>query len=180
MSANKISYTLYNDYIKAVKYLNLSLGDTKNIYPNDFNTMHDLRTYEYASLFAKKQKKERNKLSKDISNVANKYQGLSYRGKYIVVLARNLTDFKVESEVLSHCVAKMGYDKKMANEDSLIAFVREIDRPTKPFFTLEFSPKTCKILQLYGAHNCSPSKEVSEFVNKEWLKHAKQQLKKVA
>ena len=73
----------------------------------------------------------------------------------------------------------MGYDQKFAREESLIFFIRNRLWPNTPCVTLEYSPKTHKVLQCYGEHDTKPADEVLEFVNKKWLPYANRKLKKL-
>ena len=63
------------------------------------------------------------------------------------------------SEVLDHCVGRMGYDQRMARGESLIFFVRRADDPTTPLITIEFNVKSRKMVQCYGQVNKPPSEK---------------------
>ena len=72
--------------------------------------------------------------------------------------------------MLHHCVG--GYGPTVAKGESCIFFIRRADAPDKPWFTLQVELKTVKELQNHGMRNCSPTKEVQEFVNR-WLAHVR-------
>lgn len=178
LADNKIDYPLYDDYLGAIKYLNLDLNDTKNVFPKDFMRMHDLRINEYASVYAKNNAKERRKLNKQFMKISNKYQILNLSGSYLVSIAKEIKDLIYEGKILHHCVGDKGYDKKMADEKTLIFFVREITNPNIPFVTMEYSLKEKRILQIYADHDQKPSDNVLNFVNNTWLSFAKKMIKK--
>ena len=85
--------------------------------------------------------------------------------------AENPEDLIVEGNTLSHCVGRMGYDKKHAKGDSIILFLRKVAEKDKPYVTVEYDPKRKKILQSYGSHNSKPNQEAQTFLA-HWLKHA--------
>lgn len=102
------------------------------------------------------------------------------RSAYICVIAQTPADLIHEGEPLHHCVGRMCYDLRMANEESLIFFIRTKAHPEKPFVTLEYSLKTHKVLQCYGIHNSKPNDETLHYVNKIWLPYANKTIKQIA
>ena len=82
-----------------------------------------------------------------------------------------------EGKELNHCVGEMGYDEKMAEEETLILFIRKLDNLKKPFVTLEYSLSEHKILQIYGYDDTDPEESVMKFAN-HWLKIANRRLSK--
>lgn len=180
LDKKNIDNILYDDYLKAIKYLHFDLNDTKNLYPHNFKAMHDLRIQEYDSAKAKEEVKNKHKLNMKLKKVAKEFSKLNLVGKYAVIIATDIKELILEGKALNHCVGRMGYDKKMADKKSLILFVRKVDEREKPFVTMEFQPNNKKILQIYGNHDSRPSKEVMDFVNNQWLPFAKKQLRDAA
>jgi len=163
---NNINYTSYNDYLCALKALKYDLSDTKNIYPHDFKRMHDLRAAEYASHKAKLDRKQRAKLYRDFKRVSASLARFEVKGDtYSLVIPKDISELIKEGEILSHCVGKMGYDKKMVDGISLIMFCRKNDGLTIPFVTVEYRLDTNKLNQCYGEHDTMPDKDVLDFVN---------------
>ncbi len=80
---------------------------------------------------------------------------------------------------LKHCVGRMNYEKKMAREETLIFFVRDIAAPDVPFVTVEYSPSRKQVLQCYGYDSKKPDDSVVDFVNKVWLPYANRTVKKI-
>lgn len=169
LQQNNIRYSHYDDYIKACLYLGVDLNNTKNCMPRDFSFWHNVRANEYA---AKKENIHDNK----IKSVADKFRSMEKTGEFIVLIASSSLELREEGNALSHCVGKMGYDKKIAEEKSLIFFVREKTAPTIPYVTVEYSISDKKILQAYGKNNSRPSIETMQFLEKKWLPHAKKAL----
>ena len=163
-----VSIRLYSDYIKALVGLGLSLSEDKNVFPHDFMRMHDLRTDEYASLLAKQNEAEKRKLRKNFSKKAEELKVYEYKSNgFCVLIPHTPRDLKREGSKLDHCVGRMGYDVKMAEGRSFIAFVRKEEDIETPFVTVEYGLKEKRVLQNYGYHDTIPEGNVLDFV-KEW------------
>ncbi len=177
----KSNVNSYADYVKACLYLGLDMTLPKNRYPHDFKRWHDIRADEYATAKAVADKKERTELNKKFALVAHKYEGLQYQRQadFIMLIPHSTQDLVREGTKLSHCVGRMGYDQKFVREETLIFFVRNIDKPKVPFVTVEYSIKLRKVLQCYGYKDTRPDENVLNFVNKKWLPFANNQIKNI-
>ena len=165
----------YRDYLEACIALGLNMQDTKVLYPRDFHRMHDLRINQYDSEKAKLERKEREKLKRDFEKTAKKYIPYECNGeKYAIVIPTSPADLRHEGKMLSHCVGRMGYDKKMAKGETVIAFVRKVEAKEDPFVTVEFKGEN--VLQCYGDHDSTPAADVREFVEK-WVKNTSKKVK---
>ena len=168
--SQECSLYAYDDYIRACKELGLDLLDTKNSFPKDFRRMHDLRTNQYAS-----QKKKID--ARKFKAAAEKYKKYEIsNGLYAIIIPEKAKDLKREGKELNHCVGTMGYDNKMINGVSFIAFVRKCEEIEKPYVTVEYGLKDNKVLQCYGYHDSKPQQEVIDFVN-DWGKKVKKEMK---
>lgn len=165
----KVGAYTYNDYITAIKELGFDMTDTKNIYPKEFRRMHDLRVNEYK---ASKDKL----LAKNFRQAAKQYVKFETEDKiYTVLIPRAKKDLIHEGSALHHCVGKMGYDKKMVDGHSFIAFVRKTEEKEVPYVTVEFDMRRKYVAQAYGDHDSKPDKEVLDFIDK-WSKGVKKAL----
>ena len=174
---NHIQTWNYRDYLKAIDYLGLDFKDSKNLFPKDFKRMHDLRANEYASKKAKENEKAKKELAKKFKAKNQELRFLEFKkGFDLVLLPNTIRDLKTEGAKLHHCVGKMGYDNKVANGQSIIAFVREKDNPGIPFVTVEYDMKKNRVVQCYGDHDSNPDKEVKDFVNK-WAEYVRKELR---
>ncbi len=169
----------YFDYYKACTYLGMDMKLPKNRYPHDFMRWHDIRIDEYHKAQALAREREREQFLSKFADVATKYLPLEFEGKtgLMVIIPRSVADLVHEGECLNHCVGRMNYDQKMAREETLIFFVRNIDNPVTPFVTVEYSLKTHQVLQCYGYHDTKPDDKVLSFVRKKWLPFANRQVK---
>ena len=115
-------------------------------------------------------------LGLDMSLPKNRFK----KSAFICVIARSPADLINEGEVLHHCVGRMNYDQRFVREESLIFFVRAKESPDIPLVTLEYSPRSHKVLQCYGEHDHKPSEDILHYVNKIWLPYANRTIKKLA
>ena len=162
----------YRDYWNACVNLGLDMRDTKNSMPKDFNAMHDIRILEYDSLKAKLDEKAEREFNKRLKAAAAQYNFDFSNKKYTIRLPQTKSDFRKESKCLHHCVARMGYDGKMANGKIIIAFIRLVEAPDEPYVTVEYSLEEKRIMQIHGIDNCNPNEETRNFAYK-WAKKMK-------
>jgi hypothetical protein len=193
LEKQKVNAHTYLDYLNACNYLGLDMKIPKNRYPHDFNRWHDIRIDEYHTAKIKADQKERadfylgyarhsaNALYKQFAAVAERYLALQNckNGIYAVFIARSPADLIHEGKALNHCVGRMNYDQKMIREETLIFFIRSVEQPDIPFVTIEYSPKSKRILQCYGNRNTRPDDTVLTFINKVWLPYANRTVKKL-
>lgn len=174
---NNISCMLYRDYWNACIYLGLDMTDTKNLKPREFMRMHDMRIDQAAAEKVKEDKRKKRKLHEDFRKAAEQLKKFEVDGeKYSVLIPDEVGDLVKEGNKLHHCVGKMGYDKKMADGKSFIAFIRLTESKDTPYVTVEYLLKENKIAQCYADHDSRPSEEVIDFVNK-WGEEVKRGLK---
>lgn len=189
LAKQNTNITLYADYIRACRELNLDMTLDRNRYPHDFMHFHDMRIAEMRTALAlkdeqrrKEAEEEQKHLAENFIAVASKYlplQSLS-NGAYVVYIAQDPSELVREGEALHHCVGKMGYDRKFAKEQSLIFFVRSATDTEKPLVTIEYDLKSKTIRQCYADHNTKPDEAVTDYVNNVWLPHANKALRKIA
>ena len=161
-----INPSSYCDYIEACMGLGLDLKDTKNAFPDNFDRMYTLRVNQWDS--------QRNKKKhSDFKKAAVGYLKYEFEGeKYSVIIPKKIKDLINEENVLQHCVGKMGYDNKMIEGRSFIAFVRKNNHLKEPFVTVEVELPNLRVLQCYGKNDSNPGKEINNFV-KNWNKTIK-------
>ena len=156
---NGIGAGSYRDYLQALRELNMDLTDTKNIYPQNFRRMHDLRTNQAES------KRKKIKVE-EFRKATEKFQKYETKGEFIIRIPKAPEDLKKEGKALEHCVGSMGYDNKMCKGVSFIAFLRKPEEPETPYVTIEYGIEQEKILQIYGHHDSKPAPEVLAFARK--------------
>jgi len=175
---NGIGRYSYFDYLTACRWLQLDFNDTKVLFPKEFMKYHDDYVTQYAEWKREEERKKQEKESKEITSkmlkIALKFSFCELSGKsYEVINAKSKMDLIEEGSKLNHCVGKMNYDKKQAEGESLICFLRKADSVNVPYVTIQLDLKQFKVLQAYGNHDSKPSQEVLDFINNEWLPKVK-------
>ena len=178
--SEKVGPRSYNDYLAAVKYLQLDLNDTKVTFPHDFRRMHDLRVNEAAALRGQRNAAAAAEFEKKFAEAAIDYAFANYAkpgDAFCIMIPVAKKDLVDEGAALSHCVGKMGYDNRMIEGQSFIAFLRKVSEPEKPFVTIEFNIEKSKIVQIYGAHDKRPDQAVITWAER-WAKKVDRILRK--
>lgn len=160
-----ITPSSYYDLLAAEIFLKLDLTQEKNLFPHDFKYWHDFYTQQVKAfqnkeidLKIKEQVKRYQKLEKTVD-------GLKF------ILAKSTIDLINEGKELNHCVGRMNYNKKIANDESLIIFVRE--NSEKALYTMEYDPHKREIIQFYGKNDSVVPTEIWQLVETKWLSKIK-------
>ena len=134
------------------------------LYPKDLNRAHD-------EMVLRVKEKEDAELNAKIAERLPELSVMSYQNKEMGLMIRPAVsqgELIKEGKLLHHCVG--GYAKKYASGETCILFIRKIEDPDTPFYTLEYKNGT--VQQNRGDRNCARTPEVREFEN-EWLNHIK-------
>lgn len=143
----------YIDYLKELKQLG-ALSDPKALYPKQFKKAHREATKKIDI-------KESEKFIKGFTKSYNKYKQYEFKKGNLIIMAVKLPEqLYEESEKLDHCVRT--YDEDVAKGKTEIMFIRQKDKPNKPYFTLELKGR--KVKQVRGKNNKDPNEDVIKFV----------------
>lgn len=161
---------LWSDYLRFANELGDRYGyDFKNrntIYPRKLKEAHDRASND-------KIKYREQVLQKKFARISALYEsykalyGFDYKG-LTVFPPRDYEELKQEGTKLHHCVAN--YAEKIADGKSVILFIRRIENPDEPYFTLELNPNTCKKIQCRGMKNCGYDKVIQAFLDAHYKK----------
>jgi hypothetical protein len=149
----------YRDYLRECGQLGLSLEDREVLFPKDLRAAHE-RTMAQVSFEKNRADQERFQKAVDrLEKYAWQKDGLLIRP------ARTQEELREEGIALHHCVG--GYIRQMADGETAIFFVRKLDAPDTPYFTLELQKK--RVIQCRTVHNASYERypEILSFVQ-EW------------
>lgn len=145
----------YNDYIGWLESLGYDLHDRYYLFPKNFWKAHDrLMAEHYAAI----DQKNNDSIRHIVEQLTNPAFSMHSNGLFIRVAA-SATELRKEGAALHHCVAT--YADRMASGKTLILFIRRESDPDAPYYTMEL--RDGRIVQLRGAHNCSPVEEVVAF-----------------
>ena len=132
------------------------------IWPRDLRRAHD-------EMLLRVKEKENAEINRKICERLPSLEGYCFTdtesGLFIRPAASHAELIK-EGKLLSHCVG--GYASAHAEGRTCILFIRHIDEPDIPFFTLEYKNGT--VLQNRGYKNCERTPEVRAF-EAAWLKY---------
>lgn len=155
--SKKTNNTLHdwNDYIENCKVLKYDLKNEFILFPKHFKQAHD----NVADLIIIKQNKKNDKLFAKRMLLAN--QDYNYETKkYTIKIPETTGEIINEGQQLHHCVGT--YVDRILKGESLILFIRLVEEPEKPFYTMEI--KQGKVTQVRGKNNNNITPEVNAFV----------------
>ena len=96
--------------------------------------------------------------------------------EYLIKLPEKLSDIVDEGVELLHCVGGMHYLDRHIQKKSLILFVRKVETPDEPLYTVEC--QNGRIIQCRGYDNGRVPKEVHDFLDV-WVDTFKNDLKHI-
>ena len=162
----------YEDYIRFCSLLRMDLSNRRILRPKDFVEAHD-RLERVAA-----------EIGEDIDVLAfcdtqRRLTGMESPfalDGFLIRPAAEPEELTRESAALGHCVRT--YKDRVCRGGTSILFVRRMDEPETPFYTLELD---CRghIVQCRGKGNCSMTPEVKAFVDK-WYAAWKKEHKEAA
>lgn len=150
----------YLDYLRiAEKELGYNMKSGMILYPYSLKNAHDLVVTEIKS---REKEKEYEMIKPLLPAMHDRYDYAEE--SYIIVAPNDGKDITYEGQALNHCVNS--YVGKVAAGKTAILFIRQADKPDKPFVTMEVNRENNHIVQVRGFGNGKPSDEVWEFVNR--------------
>lgn len=153
--------TIFRDYLKDCIKLKLDLDDKAVLFPPDLPAAHQ-RTIAMVRHNASKLSREAFQREVErLSWMAWEKDGLMIR------LPVNGDEIVAEGKALHHCVG--GYVERMANGKTAILFIRRIDEPDTPFFTLEWLNGKVQQCKTLNNGDYTKNAEVNAFIDK-WVK----------
>ena len=148
----------YFDYLKDLLELG-AINDPKELYPKDFQKAH-------TDAAVKVKATQSQRFIDGFKEAYEKHSKFSYKSDGLIIRpVEKPEELYRESEELHHCVRT--YDKNVAAGTTEIMFIREIEHPDIPFYTLELKDK--RVIQVRGNKNKDPEQNIKDFVSK-WAK----------
>lgn len=164
LEKQKIRHTQdYFDYIGWLLEMGYDMRNEFNIYPRNFVDKHDEMAKAYQKFKDKQHREDTKKFNRLLKQMRKDLKednplNLQLQGLFIR-LPYQAAELKTEGEILHHCVGT--YIDRVMKGETAIFFVRRIEKPEEPFYTLEW--KDHKIVQCRGSHNCDMTPEVKAF-----------------
>ena len=156
----------WRDYLKAAKTIEVDLTDNKAKYPSSLKREHD-------RAIAKQQVILDSKKEETFKAETEEYGRLySHKDKnFMIIPPKDMKDLFEEGRKLNHCVGS--YSDRIIQGNTCIMFVRKVEEPDKPYFTIEISRGGRHIVQLRANSNRlinhSTEKELVKFI-RDWAK----------
>nr|DAG43040.1 MAG TPA: PcfJ like protein [Caudoviricetes sp.] len=157
-------YTLC-DYWSDCEKLNLDLSREDILLPPDLAQAHQRTIDALAEARRQKELEETRRTQEEFGKRLKKLErDFAFEsGNLLIRPARGHAELINEGSALHHCVAT--YAQRHLSGQTVIFFIRKKSEPDKPFYTLEYNPKTKNIVQCRGLYNCGKTPEVEAFVN---------------
>lgn len=151
----------YRDYIGMSLTLQVDLSHKQVRFPKDIKAAHD-------QLLPRNNAKKAEVENSIFTNaVAAIYPALPFtqyeKDGFCIRLPQLRSDLTSEGQSLHHCVGGETYYKRHIAGESLIYFIRKLEKPEIPFFTMELRMDDLRIMQLYGYRDKGAPKEVRAF-----------------
>lgn len=161
---NEQPYTL-RDYWNDCEKLNLDLKREDILLPPNLAQAHRRTNEALAEARRQKELEETRRMQEEFGKRLKKLErDFDFEsGGLLIRPARSRAELIDEGSALHHCVAT--YAKKHLSGQTVIFFIRKKSEPDKPFYTLEYNPKTESIVQCRGLYNCGKTPEVEAFVD---------------
>ena len=164
------------DYLSWCKELKYDLNNMFFYFPKNFKKVHDRTAAEYQAVQDKKatEKKRREEerikreaevmkklLEEMLKENADIDNAFLIKGKGLILrVPRDAQEIKNEGAALHHCVGT--YVDRVAKGQTHIFFVRRVEEPDTPYFTMEYNKG--RVIQCRGSHNCEMPSSVKTFV----------------
>ena len=117
-----------------------------------------MRIEEYRTLVRHKDEERKKKDNEAFRRRMEKISDAEIQiADWFFILPSNIFDLVSEGEALHHCVGKLGYDKKVINGESIIAFMRPAGKTDVPYITIEYGIPKKKVVQAHGNRNSNPT-----------------------
>ena len=166
----KIVIDQYEDYIRMCKRLKKNTADEMVYRPRELKRRHDEAVQEIAAREAELQAAEYSRKYKEAEKVLKEirtkfeYAGESYR----IIVPRKIVDVVKEGRVLHHCAGSTDrYFDRIKQHETYIVFLRKIEEPDTPFYTIEVEPGGA-IRQHRGMYDEEPDLDKVKPFLKEW------------
>lgn len=156
--------TEYCDYLRMCEEEAYDLSNDFVLFPKDIQKAHDRVSRQ---IKVKANAKLRHDFKIACKRIMNQLD-FERNGMKILYPAKP-DDIVAEGHALHHCVGS--YVDRVAKQECIILFLRQIEQMDKPFYTIEV--RNQKVIQVRGERNAEATKEVSDFM-KQWEKRVLQ------
>ena len=150
----------WRDYLRMAAAIGWNTEDKVIFMPKNLDEAHTAATASKKAVEDRKTSEGVKKKSAELQGLCWKFNGLTIRP------AESQKEIIAEGAALHHCVGRNGYDKKMANGETAIFFIRKDKEQETPYVTLELNLRSGQVCQCYGDHDKYPGDKVKAFYKK--------------
>ncbi|MDR3561238.1 MAG: PcfJ domain-containing protein [Negativicutes bacterium] len=152
-SSGSVIYA-WRDYIRDCTTLGFDLTSERILFPSNLYKAHQA-TIKQVKV------KEDELINKKLADRVKKLQHYCFEDSGLLIRpAASTKELIDEGKALEHCVGT--YAQSYAEGRSIILFIRKVDDPQKPYFTMEI--RNDQVSQCRGKKNCDMDKTVKAFV----------------
>ena len=151
------SVITYRDYLKDCRKLNWDLDDRAILFPRNLPAAHE-RTISLIKYEENKAADEKFRITRE-KQLWMEWQ----HGDFLIRLPVDAHEIVAEGKALKHCVG--GYVQRAADGKTTILFIRRVDQPDKPFYTLEWCADRVQQCMTYKNSPYRDDPEVVAFVD---------------
>lgn len=162
----------YRDYLKMADQLGYDMKRKQIIFPANLQESHDAVMEVWREQQSEIEAAEMRKHFEAIKAEFPEYQ----EGSLLIRAAESQEELNKESQGLGHCVRT--YTRYIKEGTSKIFFIRKMEEPDVPFYTLELNKRN-ELVQCRGKKNCNATKEIDAFIE-QWRQQSDKQKKKGA
>ena len=183
LSRQKSDWRTLRDYRRMAAEDGRDLTDNLVCWPRNLAASHQRQIAEREAV---RNRKEAEKRAREQAERKEKFrerlavlEELSFQQDGLLIRpCADEDELRQEGKELHHCVGS--YAKDHASGKTAILFIRKVEAPDKPFFTLEFDEKRQTVRQNRGLRNCDRTPEVAAFERAwlDWLKKGNPKLPK--
>ena len=161
----------YFDYYDMAQKLRYDLQNPVVRYPKNLQTAHDNAVANYnahkAEIEAKQNAKKEAAAKKMLQSKDRQY--CYSDDNFMILVPHTIADIIREGKIQKHCVG--GYAARHMDGKLTICFLREINKPKTPLYTIEMHDR--ELTQVQGAGNCTPLTPEAKKFFETWLKWVK-------
>lgn len=170
----------WRDYLTMAYEDGYDVCDDIVIFPREMKARHDAlvdeRNRKRDEERMKREATKYEELDAKISAQIQSMQRLDWQGKrFLFIQAQTCRELVNEGRTLHHCVgASTTYMDKMAQGTTWIVFMRHIEEPEIPYYTIEIDLMTLEVKQFYSEYDRQPDRQTVKAAIDKWVKHIKE------
>lgn len=169
----------YCDYIRMCERLGKDISDEMIYRPRQLKRRHDEAVLALKHLNAQEKADEYSKKFSESEEVLKEIKDkFEYTGeKYFIKVPERIVDIVLEGNYLHHCAGLTDrYFDRIKQHETYICFMRKLDEPDIPFYTIEVEPGGT-IRQHRGMYDEEPELEAVKPFLREWQQVIRKRMK---